>query len=631
MPDILEKRSFASLGAVERLPSPRGVALQLLQLAKREDVTNAEIVRVLQADPALVARLVRAANAQVGGSRRPVVAIGDALLVLGHLAARTLVLGFSLVAEHRDGACAGFDYTGFWTRSLLRGLTARAIAARCRAAAPDEVLACGLLAEIGRLALATLFPAQYTELLARAPALRGAELVHAEQDALGIDHMEVAGAMLAEWGLPAPFLAALASRHDVEKAGLPEGSRNIALARAFALADALVELADAAPEQRRVRYPRLLFIAAKLGIDGDALEQAFDEAVAEWRTWGSMLELPTVPLADVFAHGTASTAAPALAPTDGLALRVLVALGDAAAAAALSHMVFAEGYGAEAVAAHALLERSLVARPHVVLIGADLGGGEVAALLRALRDSAPTREAQLFVVLAPDGEADAAACFDAGADDCLLQPLRRAALGARLRGAQRRARQQEAMARDLGEIRRFASELALDNRKLQEAALTDPLTGLPNRRYAMERMNREWAIAQRRHGRVACMIVDIDHFKLVNDTHGHDVGDDILRHVASLLRGMSRLQDVVCRLGGEEFLVICPDTAPADVGNVAERLRRAVAEIPLPGAPAAVTVSIGAAGLGSAVDSTAALLRLADQALYEAKRAGRNRVVSAAG
>ena len=121
-------------------------------------------------------------------------------------------------------------------------------------------------------------------------------------------------------------------------------------------------------------------------------------------------------------------------------------------------------------------------------------------------------------------------------------------------------RLQEDARRDSENLRRFAAELAVANRRLQQAALTDPLTGLPNRRYAMERLEQEWAATAVRNARLTCMVVDVDGFKQINDSYGHDSGDVVLRQVATVLRKEARAEDVICRLGGEEFLVICPDT-----------------------------------------------------------------------
>jgi two-component system cell cycle response regulator len=147
----------------------------------------------------------------------------------------------------------------------------------------------------------------------------------------------------------------------------------------------------------------------------------------------------------------------------------------------------------------------------------------------------------------------------------------------------------------------------------------------------MERMQREVDSAKRNGTPLSVMMIDLDRFKAVNDQHGHDVGDAVLRELARVLRGSLRSIDALCRLGGEEFLVICPGTALADAARVAERLccvaRDHVME--LPGFQRAVTISVGVACLAESADSVDALLKQADERVYLAKQAGRDSVVAA--
>ena len=123
----------------------------------------------------------------------------------------------------------------------------------------------------------------------------------------------------------------------------------------------------------------------------------------------------------------------------------------------------------------------------------------------------------------------------------------------------------EEISREREEVRRIASELAVTNRRLQRLALTDPLTLLPNRRYGMDSLEQEWEAAKNRGRPVTCMLIDLDRFKQINDTYGHDTGDTALKQAAKILKNAARTQDIVSRIGGEEFMVICPDT-PAERG-----------------------------------------------------------------
>jgi diguanylate cyclase (GGDEF)-like protein len=162
---------------------------------------------------------------------------------------------------------------------------------------------------------------------------------------------------------------------------------------------------------------------------------------------------------------------------------------------------------------------------------------------------------------------------------------------------------------------------------MQQQSRTDALTKLFNRRYFDERATFEFERAQRFRQPFSLLVIDIDHFKAFNDTHGHSRGDEVLRTVARQLREGVRDQDSVCRYGGEEFAVILPSTSGDEAMLVAESLRQAI-EQGKGQAPGPITISIGVASLGdSEFADVGALFRAADAALYEAKSAGRNRAV----
>ena len=221
--------------------------------------------------------------------------------------------------------------------------------------------------------------------------------------------------------------------------------------------------------------------------------------------------------------------------------------------------------------------------------------------------------------------------FEAGANDYMTKPINPKVLGARLRAGQRVVHLQEELEFDRQQLHKFADELAASNQRLQQLALTDVLTGLPNRRFANEHLERQWALAERSDRPLSCMMVDIDRFKQINDTYGHKMGDDALKQVAHVLRGSTRAEDVVCRFGGEEFLLICPDIPAEQAYQYAERLRQNVAAIRVRGDDGQafhLTISIGMASKKPALLNTEMLLQLADKRLYAAKKGGRNRTVA---
>ncbi len=175
---------------------------------------------------------------------------------------------------------------------------------------------------------------------------------------------------------------------------------------------------------------------------------------------------------------------------------------------------------------------------------------------------------------------------------------------------------------------------ALATERLKLAGLTDGLTGVHNRRYFEARCLEEVQAARRSRLPLVCLLLDVDHFKRINDTHGHPAGDAVLRYVARLIRAQLRGSDVVARYGGEEFVLLLPATPLAAALETAERIRRAIAAQSMPVAePLRISVSIGAAQLLEepaelpVATLAAALVQRADQALYAAKQGGRDRVV----
>ena len=170
----------------------------------------------------------------------------------------------------------------------------------------------------------------------------------------------------------------------------------------------------------------------------------------------------------------------------------------------------------------------------------------------------------------------------------------------------------------------------LRNLALAEArAATDSLTGLPNRRAVQEALKRMIAQAGRTLAPMSVLVLDLDHFKQINDTYGHDRGDAVLAAVGDVLAGALRTSDFVGRNGGEEFVALLPDTGADGALEAAEKLRAAIARVTLPGIDRAVTASVGAAVYPHTAADPESLLRLADRALYAAKAAGRNRAAVA--
>jgi len=274
--------------------------------------------------------------------------------------------------------------------------------------------------------------------------------------------------------------------------------------------------------------------------------------------------------------------------------------------------------------------------PRIVIADWVMPGMNGIELCRRIRRHEGIAFAYIVLVTATQtGQAQLEEAFRAGVDDFLVKPVNPAELLARLQAAERICRLHEELdlrTRDACSANARLSvayeQLALANKKLHEVAITDELTGLPNRRRIIERLEHEWKASIRRDTPLSCVVIDIDHFKAVNDTYGHVVGDAVLRSASRALRTTARGHEEIGRLGGEEFLLICPLTTAREAAVAAERLRRAIddMQIHVNETSIHVTISLGVADRVATTQDVEALLSSADTALYAAKDAGRNAV-----
>jgi two-component system cell cycle response regulator len=166
--------------------------------------------------------------------------------------------------------------------------------------------------------------------------------------------------------------------------------------------------------------------------------------------------------------------------------------------------------------------------------------------------------------------------------------------------------------------------------EVQEMAHKDPLTALNNRRFFFEKSEHIWEVAYRHLRPISLLMMDLDHFKDVNDSGGHGAGDQVLKEAAQVIKGCLRTSDVLARFGGEEFVALLPETHPAEAVKVADKIRQAIAQLSVNYLDVnyAVTLSLGVTSFPSQeVEDLDALISLADKALYRAKNEGRNRVV----
>jgi len=175
-------------------------------------------------------------------------------------------------------------------------------------------------------------------------------------------------------------------------------------------------------------------------------------------------------------------------------------------------------------------------------------------------------------------------------------------------------------------VQQRTKQLSEANHHLEELSLTDVLTGLPNRRHAMRCLSASWEESTKSNSPLVCVMIDADHFKAVNDTYGHDAGDVVLVELSTSLQNAFRNDDTVCRLGGDEFFVICPHTDKEGGMHIAELARKTVSELRVPtgGIPWHGSISIGVAYKTADIKSYEELIKVADKGVYNAKEAGKN-------
>jgi two-component system, cell cycle response regulator len=253
----------------------------------------------------------------------------------------------------------------------------------------------------------------------------------------------------------------------------------------------------------------------------------------------------------------------------------------------------------------------------LVIVSLGLQNFDGLRLCSQIRSLDRTRSVPILAVAEADNNARLVRGLEIGVNDYLIRPIDKNEMLARVRTQIKKKRYTERLR---------------DNVQMSiEMAITDALTSLYNRRYMETHLTTLVEQSAARGKPIAVLVVDIDYFKAVNDSHGHDAGDDVLREFALRIRKSIRNIDLACRLGGEEFVIVMPETDMAVATMVAERLRRRIASEPFAIQDGTrlidVTISIGIAALDGAADDAAAILKRADTALYRAKRNGRNRVV----
>ena len=625
---------FEELKQAGKLPTPSGLGLRILALTQDEESSLDEIVRAIQADPALTGRIIRLATSVQGSSRVTISTAREAAVRLGLRTVSNLALGFSLISGNRAGKCQGFDYDRYWSFSLANAVAAQIISKSLVIGAPAEMFTCALLSRIGRLALASVHPTQYTEVLRRLIENPDQDLAQIEQQHFYIDHREVAAAMLEDWGLPSVFSECLMHLNAGRVPEHLEHAETRDFLRVLSVSSVMAEVCITDAEKQPHLWPSLRSLCAQLGIAATEMCRLFDMAAAAWGEWGSLLQVPTIPVPtageiegrvhEVAEKLTKPNSSPDLqtglrvlaVDDDPVSLKLLVRLLERA-----GHQVYTARNGKEALAV--FLDKN----PQMVVTDWMMPEMDGIELCKQLRKMEAGRKLYILILTGRAEEERIVEAFEAGADDYIVKPFNPKLLKARIRPGVRVILLQEDNDRQVHQKEELNARLSIEKRKLKAAAMTDFLTELPNRRQAMKRLEREWANSIRSGLPLSVVMLDVDNFKIVNDTHGHDIGDVVLQSTARAIRRVLRRGDTCARMGGEEFLVICPNTDKDGAWNAAERIRSAIESngIQTDGFVGSVTVSAGIGVHDDSVASIDALLKVADEAVYAAKRAGRNR------
>lgn len=633
-------RVFYELKVSGKLPSPDGVGMQILQLTQQEDCGLDEITRVVRSDPALTGRILKVANSLTSSGAPTATPLEEAVLRIGFASLRDLVLGFSLVSNNPKSVCRGFDYEAFWHLSLGRAVAAQYLTEVSGVGTTSESYVCGLLCGMGRLGLAAAHPERYGALLEDPEAADPDTLAALESRAFGINHRELTQALLRDWGFPDRLARAAAAYQEKDREEALEHPGLRVLRRTLNFADRISTQLDRHPSPSEPCPDLLKQNLLEAGVEETRIGCTLTAIRTTWREWGALLAVaaPKVshrsedrPAATrVNGHGVVSGAADETPPPGRGGLMLLEA--DDRLAAWLENGLRPAGHPiVRARTVRDALTLAVTQAPQIVVAHGQSDETEALGLCRALRSFEAGQFTYFILATRHRDPRTLHAAFDVGVDDYLILPGAEGDGLLRLRTAQRVLQLRSRLAAQEKALQQNLADLAVANRKLHRTAMTDALTQLPNRRFADEALSELWKAASETDGELSLIVADIDRFKNLNDDHGHVVGDLVLARVAALLRNQLRADDLACRMGGEEFLILCPGTPLAGGRACAERLRERVsaAEVEIGGNKVRVTLSLGLSsrrGPGGIASTAQNLLRAADDACYDSKRAGRNRV-----
>jgi diguanylate cyclase (GGDEF)-like protein len=614
---------FEELKQSGGLCSSIGTGISILQAAKSASCGLDLLSQIAERDPASALRLVQAANQSRSYGADRIVGVKSATAELGTARAREELLRFSLASPNRSGFCAAFDYDAFWSWSLACAHACRLLALQVSVLDSEGAYLLGLTAHTGELALATAHSERYMGLLTSGESRNRAELVRLERELFEISRWEISALLLAEAGLPVEYRHVLLERTYPDQASSSNIER--ALTSVLLCAEAIADSVAGSRRGGRAEEDHWQEIArqgSNLALSESRLRSMIESTRRAWSETAAGLQ------EDLGNGGLGLPELGMLLAVPSVARpKALVAEGDRVVLRTIHDALAEAGYEVHSVTdglgALRLVERI---HPEIVIMDWDtpkLGGPQ---LCEELRRHEVGMRSYVIMLAEQDFEERQIESFRKGADDFVSKPVSPRLLLARVQAGKRLVDLHRQVEHDKQERLRQISELSLLTRRLEVSSTVDDLTGLPNRRYAISRLEEEWRAAERLGLPLSVIMVDVDHFKRVNDLRGHGQGDAVLQEIGMTMLSKIRRADVVCRMGGEEFLVINVDSDHEGARQCAERLRSTIEKRAIPGADAEsiVTISLGVATRSATMKSSADLLKAADEALYAAKAAGRN-------
>jgi two-component system, cell cycle response regulator len=629
------KNTFEEQILMGRLPSSPGVGRLVVELVREKQLSAKQLEDVVRLDPALTGRLLQASNSLVPSGQALIETLPAAIDILGQSAHPRALRNLTLVTPGNSKWCAGFDYDRYWGVAIARAASAEAIVRATGRANPEAAYTIGLLADVGRLALASVYPGEYSNLLVDSHSFGNEELCRRERARFRINHSEVSACLLEHWGIPKTSTQAILLYESKEEEEKTIEARVLDLASVLRCASLAAECHfDAAKGLETDRAHVLLQeLRTELRLSEDSARMVRSEiqrTIAERGVLTTVAaEKEETKREEVESEEPPRRVNPSAPPGPERSLRILAVDDDPTSLQILrrtllqaGHEVVTASNGADA------LQVALERNPEAIVADWMMPRMDGVELCRALRCIQSGQQMYFLLLTGRDQEDQIVAAYDAGVDDYVTKPFNPRILLARLRPGQRMSE----LRRNLDAERQFSEErlkeISTAKRMFETASKTDPLTSLPNRRHACDRLAEEWQSSMRGSTSLAVMMIDVDRFKRINDEHGHEVGDIVLIEIAQILRSHGRQGEEVARIGGEEFLVICPNTNTQQAATGAERLRKAVEShvIHTPGKEIRTTVSIGVAERTPAMQSLDALLKAADEAVYAAKSAERNQV-----